>query len=112
MLTPGRLYVGTSLRLRIAFRDENGVLIDPDTVTFETYSPCGSRRTYVYETDAEVTQIATGRYAADIVPEEPGRWRFRWLSTGEGEAIAEEGDFLIQDSPFADATWPCCDYVP
>lgn len=108
MLTPGKLYVGTGLSLTTSFRNSSGTLFDPTTVTFETFSPCGARVTYVYNTDAEITKTATGRYAAAIEPDEVGRWRFRWLTTGT--TFATEGDFLIQESPFAESNWPCCDY--
>lgn len=110
MLTPGKLYVNTVLRLNAAFRDASGNLIDPATVKFKTYSPCGMKRSYTYLTDAEVTKISTGRYAADIQPDETGRWRWHWETTGTGTTIAEEGDFLIQESPFAPNRWPCDDY--
>lgn len=106
-LTPGRLYADTTLQITTAFRDADGVLVDPTTVTFETISPCGGTASYVYGTDDEVTKSATGRYAAEIVPDEPGRWFYRWVTTGSGTAIVIEGDFLIQDSPFAqNSLWP------
>jgi len=106
MLPPGKLYVDSELRLTTKFRDSDGALIDPDTVTFETFSPCGERVSYVYTTDVEVTRLSAGSYAADIVPDESGRWRFRWLTTEPTSAI--EGDFLVQESPFADS---CDDYT-
>jgi hypothetical protein len=109
MLAPGKNYVETTLRLTATFRDSSGDLVDPTTVTFETYSPCGNLTTYVYNTDSEVTRSAAGRYAAEIEPDEVGRWRFRWKTTTPGHT--DEGDFLIQDSPFAPNTWPCCDYT-
>jgi hypothetical protein len=109
MLTPGKLYVGTSVRLTVSFRDSDGALVDPDAVTFRTFSPCGTQASYVYETDAEVTRTSEGRYVAEIEPDEVGRWRFGWLT--ETPTFATEGDFLIQDSPFANSCWPCCDYV-
>jgi len=106
MLAPRMLYVDGELRLTATFRDQDNVLIDPDTVTFETFSPCGERVSYVYTTDVEVTRLSSGSYAADIVPDESGRWRFRWLTTEPTSAI--EGDFLVQESPFADS---CGDYT-
>lgn len=109
MLTPGKIYVGTGLQFRIAFRDEDGDLADPTTVTFETCNPCGDRATYVYGTDDEITQVSTGIYTADIEPGRSGRWRYRWLTTEP--AFAKEDDFLVQDSPFADDCGHCGDYA-
>lgn len=99
MLAPGKLYVNTTLRLTTAFRDQNGVLVDPVTVRFKTRSPCCTERTYVYLTNAEVSKISTGRYAAEIQPDETGRWHFRWETVTP--TFATEGDFLIQDSRFS-----------
>jgi hypothetical protein len=110
MLTPGRLYPNTSLRLTIAFRDDDGVLVDPTTVTFKTFDPCCNFVEYVYGTDSEITKLATGRYAADIVPGVSGRWCYVWQTTGAGTTLATEGDFLVQESPWSADVFGCCDY--
>ena len=100
MLTPGKYYVNTSMRLTMAFEDENGNDVDPTTVTFKTMSPGGAETTYVYLTSAALLRASEGHYTVDIVPDEAGRWFFRWVTTGTGTTIAIEGDFLVQDSPF------------
>lgn len=111
MLTPGKIYVNTGLRLTEIFRDLDGDLVDPSTVTFKTFSPCCVQHSYVYGTDSEVIRVSAGKYAADIQPDEVGRWRWRWETTGTGTLFAVEGDFLIQDSPFAPwSSAGCCDY--
>jgi hypothetical protein len=102
---PGKNYVDGTVRLRVRFRDDDLVLTNPTTVTFTTWSPCGTETAYVYGTDAEITRPATGKYQAAIEPDEVGRWRYRWTTTGD--ILATEGDFLIQDSVFAD---PVYDY--
>ena len=102
MLTPGKYYVNTSIRLTMAFEDADGNDVDPTTVTFKTYDPLGVTTTYVYETDDELLRASEGHYTADIVPDSPGRWHFLWLTTGTGTTIAIEGDFLVQDSVFYD----------
>lgn len=108
MLEPGKLYVETEVRLTATFTDSNGNATDPDTVTFLTYSPSGETSTYVYGTDSEVQKASTGNYTADIVPDEAGRWRFRWKTTGTGKVIALEGEFIVQKSAFFDD--PVTDY--
>lgn len=108
MLTPGLNYPGTSLRIEVQFADASGTAIDPDTVTFKTYSPCGQSVTYVYDTDAEVGRSAAGAYYADIEPGEAGVWFFRWETTGTGTVFATEGRFNVQRSPFVDNC--CSDY--
>lgn len=109
MLRPGKLYVNTTLRLTINFKDDDGDDVDPSTVTFRLMSPGGVESTYVYETDSEVTKQSVGDYAAEIVPDTAGRWFYRWQTTGSGTALATEGDFLIQDSPFFDGVFT--DYI-
>ena len=104
MLAPGKYYPETTLQIEVSFTDEDGVAVDPSTVTFETMSPCWVRQTYVYGTDNEITKPATGNYVAEISPGEAGRWNYRWVTTGSGTALVTEGDFLIQDSRFV--TWP------
>lgn len=110
MLYPGKIYPETTLRLTVSFTDENGDAVDPTTVTFSTYSPGGTLTSYVYDTDDEVGKASTGNYYADIVPDESGRWHFRWVTTGSGTAIATEGNFIVQASKFAGDTWPYNDY--
>lgn len=104
MFAPGKYFNGTTINIPVAFTDADGVAVDPDTVTIKTLSPCGRQASYAYGTDAEVTKLATGSYNAELVPDEGGRWFFRWISTGTGKATVREGDFLIQLSPFEDAT--------
>ncbi len=107
MLSPGKIWPETTLRLTVSFTDENGDAVDPTTVTFSTFSPGGTQTDYVYDTDDEVGRSAAGAYYADIVPGESGRWHFRWKTTGTGTSIATEGDFIVQRSKFAGDTWPC-----
>jgi hypothetical protein len=108
MLAPGTIYVETELRLTAAFTDSDGVGIDPDTVTFKTFSPSGAEATYVYGTDDEVQRESAGNYTADIVPDEAGRWHIRWKTTGTGKVIAIEDDFIVRKSAFFDD--PFTDY--
>lgn len=102
MLTPGRHYVNTTIRLAVNFQDDDGTDIDPSTVTFKSYSPSGVTASLVYLTDAEVVRLNTGDYAVDFVPDESGRWFYRWSSTGAGTSIAIEGNFLVHPSVFYD----------
>ncbi len=108
-LYPGRIYPETSLRLTVTFADDNGDAVDPATVTFSTYSPSGSLTNYVYGTDSEVGKSAVGNYYADIAPDESGRWHFRWKTTGAGTSLVDQGNFIVQASPFA-GDWGEPDY--
>lgn len=103
MLAPGKIYPGTSVRITVNFEDEDGDPVDPTTVTFRTFDPCGGSTSYVYDTDDEVGRSAAGAYYADIVPEIAGRWTYRWQTTGTGTVFATEAnDLIVQRSPFYD----------
>lgn len=102
---PGKHYVNSPVRLTINFQDDSGDDTDPSTVALTLMSPCGVQTTYVYLTDSELQQADAGDYMCDVIPDEPGRWQYRWYTTGTSTQIAEEGDFLVQYSAFYD-TWP------
>jgi hypothetical protein len=111
MLSPGKIYPGTVIRIPIVFSDEEGVAVDPDSVTFRLMSPCRSESSYTYGTDAELTQTSAGNYQMDIpstVLTEGGRWFYRWQTTGVGTTTALEGNFVVQASVFFDDI--CGDY--
>lgn len=107
MLKNGRIYPNSSARVTITFTDEDGNLLDPETVTFKLMSPCARSTTYVYGTDDEIQQLSEGVYGADVTPDKAGRWGYRWEATGP--VFATEDSFIVITSPFYDN---CCeDYV-
>ncbi len=106
MLAPGKHYVNAPIMLQINLTDSSGNDTDPETVLIKIMSPCGVETTYTYGDDDEVTKQSVGDYAADITPDSPGRWRFRWETTNG--VIALESDFLVQDSAFY--AWDAADY--
>lgn len=104
VMAPGKHYVNSVKRLTINFRDENGDDVDPPAVLIKVMSPCGTLTTYTYGEDSEIAKSSVGDYYADIVPNEAGRWHFRWESSGDGTTydLAEEGSFPVQVSRFYD----------
>lgn len=102
MLTPGRHYVNTKVRVAVNFQDEDRVDTDPDTVVFKVRSPTGITTSYTYNTDAALLKSSVGDYYIDVTPDQSGRWYYRWESTGTDKAIAIEGSFVVQASPFFD----------
>lgn len=100
MLIPGRIYQYSTVRIPVNFQDADGVDVDPDTITFKIYSPDAAITSYVYGTDAEILRTSDGDYYIDVTPNLPGRWHFRWESTGANLATAVEGQFVVQVSRF------------
>jgi hypothetical protein len=109
MIKNGRLYPGMTIRLQVSITDADGDATDPDGIKLKVYSPCGRQTDYVYETDDEITREAAGSYLADLIPNEAGRWHYRWVTTGDLEQPILEEDFIVLTSPFVD---DCCrDYA-
>lgn len=63
--------------------------VDPTTVSFKFKNPAGSVTTYVYGVDAQLVRSGVGIYYADISLTAPGIWRYRFESTGTGQAAGE-----------------------
>lgn len=88
--------VGDLVRVSAAFTDDAGTATDPTTVSIAYKSPAGVTTTLVYGTDPEVVRDSAGHYHADIDVTESGTWRFRWFSSGPGQA-AEESRFYVRE---------------
>lgn len=108
MLSPGRIYPGAVMAITANFAAEDESAIDPTTVTFKTFSPCGVIASYVYGTDSEVIRTGIGVYRAEFSADRAGRWHYRWETTGTGSTTASEGVLTVQVSPFYDDC--CSDY--
>lgn len=104
LLTPGRIYPGSTIRITGKFLDTEDADIDPTvSIVFKLMSPCGVETSYTYLTDDEVQKESVGDYTADIRPTYGGRWRYRWegqSTIGTTVYVAGEGDFVVQDSQF------------
>lgn len=109
MLIPGKIYVNTTVRIPVNYQNDQGEDVDPTTITFKLMGPDGDIDTYVYGTDDEVAKTSTGDYYIDVMPDFPGRWHYRWESTGTNMATVVEGDFVVQRSRFYDY-WGRDDY--
>lgn len=59
-----------------------GVDTDPTTLVLSVKSPVSGTVTNYSIAGATLTRLATGKYQASIVANEPGDWLYHWLSTG------------------------------
>lgn len=92
---------GQSVRLKIRFKDFDGALIDPTTVTVYTLGPSSTvPDTWVYGTDVEVVKEGTGTYYMDIETDsETGVWYWRVAGTGSINNV-KQGTFYVEpESP-------------
>jgi hypothetical protein len=99
MLKNGRLYPGNTMQVSVTLVDDSGNAIDPDTIVFKTYDPCGRTQTYTYGPDPEVTRSSAGIYVAEITPDKAGRWNCRWETTEP--VFTTEDSFIVLTSPFS-----------
>lgn len=68
---------------------------DSATVTFYRVLPNGVLITYVYGVAPEVAKLATGVYGCTVSVDQPGRESWRYQTTGDCEAAAEDAFDVI-----------------
>ena len=91
---------GNIIRVAGLFTDDSGAVLDPTVIKCLVLAPGAVLPTvYQYGVDAEMARDSAGRYHADIDADTEGVWRYRWQSTGNGQA-ANESAFEIAVSPF------------
>lgn len=96
--------------IRVLFEGYDGADTDPTTVTCTALKPDGGETTYTYGTDAELTKSSIGNYTLTITASQPGRWGYRWLTTGSGTTTALEGRVTVMQSDFVDDAYGLRDY--
>lgn len=104
MLTPGRHYVNDTVPLTMKYADSSGADVDPAGLTLDVISPSRVQATYTYGTDDELERVDAGDYYCEVIPNESGRWFYRWTSTGIGTSSVREGSFVVMVSAFDDPT--------
>jgi len=90
---------GDLVRCSGNFKNTAGADIDPTTVRFKFTKPSGLTTTYLYGTDAQLVRDSLGNFHVDLSADEPGEWRYRWESTGTGQA-AEDHEFTVSSSAY------------
>lgn len=80
--------VGDTVRLTATFRDPDGNLMDPASVTLQIRKPSGE------VVSVPVVRDSTGVYHGDVTVDESGLWTYRWYAPGG----AEEGAFFVRFS--------------
>lgn len=70
--------------------------VDPTAVFCKYKTPGQPTTTLVYGTDAALVKSAVGKYYVDIDAQIPGRWYYKFYSTGTYQG-AKEGSFDIDE---------------
>lgn len=81
---------GDLVRCTGTFTDSDGDAQDPTAVYFQVMTPANETTTYTYGEDDEVVKASTGIYYVDVDANAEGKWRYRFYSTGTGQAAEEE----------------------
>lgn len=92
-------YYGTKIRCKGTFSDADGDEQDPENVYFQFIEPEQDAVSYEYGVDPEVVKEATGIYYVDLDGSTIGDWKYRFYSTGVGQA-ASEATFTVRSSAF------------
>jgi hypothetical protein len=91
-------HVGDLVRCAGAFTNAGGTAVDPTAVFAQYSNPAGSVTSLTYGTDAALVKASTGNYYVDINANAAGYWRYRFYSTGTGQAASEAESFQVYAS--------------
>jgi hypothetical protein len=86
---------GDSVRLTWSTSDLNGVPMDPTAVILYVLTPANVLTSYTLAGGA-VTKDSTGEFHYDLVLNEGGVWRYRWVATGAVTAASEDTRIDVQ----------------
>ena len=85
-----RFDIGDRVRMRAEFRDVDGFVADPTTVTLAVLRPGDTA-----SIEVTPTRDAAGIYHGDHEPDTAGTWTYRFAGTGD-QVAAEEGTFTVR----------------
>ncbi len=85
--------IGDTVTLSAVF-GQDGVLVDPGTVTLVLRTPDRTSTTYTYA-GGTVERDSLGTYSRDVLITLAGVHRYRWTSTGDA-AASEESWFEVK----------------
>lgn len=86
---PNQVNIGDLLRIQAVFKNLNGVITDPTSVSLKIVTPDGVTTTKVYGTDIEVVKSDTGTYYWDYTIAQKGFHRYWAVGTGLVQAVEE-----------------------
>jgi hypothetical protein len=88
-------HVGDLITVSAAWTDGNDVATDPTAVYCQYNDPSDNTTTLQYLVDAALERDSAGNYHVDIDADEEGIWRYRFYSTGSGQAASTVKSILV-----------------
>lgn len=98
MTTRNAYDIGELVRCTGTFAS-SGTPVNPAAVMCNVKAPSGTVTTYTYGTDAALVRDSTGVYHVDVDAAQAGEYKYRFWSTGTGQAAAEEM-FVVRPTLF------------
>lgn len=89
--------VGDDLRVTGVWRDFDGNVIDPSSVSAIVRAPSGIETTYTWPATIARTSVGVFYLIVDLT--EAGIWRGKFISTGNGKAV-EFFSFTVDENEF------------
>jgi hypothetical protein len=91
---------GDTIKLKVTFTNSAGVVTDPSSVFMMIQKPATDPSTHSVTSYAmnSMNNPSTGKFDLDIVGNNHGHYKYRWLGTGIVEA-AETGEFIVEEWP-------------
>lgn len=88
--------IGDLVRIQSTFKNVDGTVVDPTTITFKLKTPDGTVTTYVYGSNAEVVKEGTGIYHVDWSCTQAGQHIYLYVGTGTVQT-AEDATFMVHE---------------
>jgi hypothetical protein len=88
-------HVGTEVRVTGTFKDADGAVANPTTISLVVRDPSGNEATYTYGGAGTITKGSTGIYHQGITTDEEGVWVYQWTGTGAVVTV-DEGWFNVE----------------
>ena len=67
---------------------------DPTQVFFKLHNPAGGTIGYQFGSDVALVKQVAGSYYVHVNANVDGTWRYRWESTGTGQAASESAFYV------------------
>lgn len=90
---------GKGITLTCTFKDQNDVPVDPTSVSAFVAYPDGTKQSFTFGADDELTNPETGQYALYLVTNQPGIWSIAFQGAG-AVVIGTETQFNVSASQF------------
>ena len=90
------IYTGDRITLEATFKDKNGDLYAPDSITLNIYDPANGLD--ATKTAGDMTNPSTGLYQVEYdIPDNglPGTWRAIWVAVLSGGKKSEKMPFTV-----------------